>query len=709
MAEKDIPLPLLRPDLVFYPGPAQPDGSPTFSVYDPLARTYDKLSWDAAEILQRLRAPKGLEDLKAELARETTLRVGDQEILEFCKDAQLKGLTLSSLFKPVEELLEEKRKQKVQLFNWLIHNYLYFRLPLVRPDAFLGRTLRYVRLLGSRPALFAYAFLLGFGVLKVLQNPEEFLGTFPSFFNLAGAFWFGVAVTLIKAAHEFAHAYVAKRLGCRVPVMGVAFMVLWPVAYSDVTDAWKLSSRADRLKISVAGVVAELGIAGLALFAWMLAAPHSMLQQIAFVVSSSSVLSTLLVNVNPAMRYDGYYILMDLLGVDNLQSRAFAMTRWFYRRFFFGIDVPPPEADFSTGQLAGMIFYSMYAWLYRIILYVGIAVLVYYKFTKVLGIFLFLIEVWYFISRPFYMEAKALYAIKEQFKWNMRLAVTCSLLLAVLLWFVLPLSRHFSAPAVTVPEHSQTIYVPASGMIRDLAVKRDGMVFPGQKLLQVDSNELKEKIAVAELEREAVQKKMELSSYREDSKDQLPQLEEELLSLTAQINGLSNQMQQCDLRAEVAGRVYVFDDTLANGRFVSQNEVLGKIADFSRIMVYAFINEGRIEDLRIGDPVTFIDQADPWPRSGTVQAISPVRSETIEYAGLTSVAKGLLPVVREKGKLVMLESNYFVEIKLDDGQYGEARARFGQTGEVWFHSRPRSLFMDMLRHVYRVLVRESGF
>ena len=153
----------------------------------------------------------------------------------------------------------------------------------------------------------------------------------------------------------------------------------------------------------------------------------------------------------------------------------------------------------------------------------------------------------------------------------------------------------------------------------------------------------------------------------------------------------------------------MFDDTLFDGRFVSQNETLGKIADFSRVMVYAFINEAKVGDLRIGDAVTFVDHGDASPKSGTVAAISPVRAETIDYAGLTSVAKGLLPVVKEKGKLVMLESNYFVEITLDDGQYAESRVRFGQTGEVWFTSRPRSLFMDMMRHVYRVLVRESGF
>ncbi len=88
-----------------------------------------------------------------------------------------------------------------------------------------------------------------------------------------------------------------------------------------------------------------------------------LLQSVFFIVASVSWISTLVVNLNPALRFDGYYVLCDLWGVDNLQSRAFAVTRWKLREFFLGVNLPPPESLIS-GRLKGYMVYSIYTWIY---------------------------------------------------------------------------------------------------------------------------------------------------------------------------------------------------------------------------------------------------------------------------------------------------------------------------------------------------------
>ena len=134
----------------------------------------------------------------------------------------------------MSELLKRDKARKIKVLTWLLHHYLYFRVPLIRPDAFLAATLPLVRFLGSRAALALYALLFGLGLVLLLENRTRRptctpLGYFSS--TLAGLAHYGLAITLIKAVHEFAHAYTAKHFGVRVPVMGLAFIVMWPVAY----------------------------------------------------------------------------------------------------------------------------------------------------------------------------------------------------------------------------------------------------------------------------------------------------------------------------------------------------------------------------------------------------------------------------------------------------------------------------------------------
>ena len=229
--------------------------------------------------------------------------------------------------------------------------------------------------------------------------------TFTYFFNLEGAFIYAIAIIIVKIIHEFAHAYTAKYYKLYVPTMGIAMIVLWPVLYTDVTEGWKLQKRSQRLAISFAGIAAETIVAGISTFFWGISEP-GLFQSVCFVIASVTWISTLVINLNPAMRFDGYYIMCDLTGIDNLQLRAFNYTRWQLRKWLLGLDVPCPEDLVTPQRKYGMIIYTIYTWIYRLFLYTAIAVFVYYKFTKALGVFLFLVEIIVFLMLPFFSEAR---------------------------------------------------------------------------------------------------------------------------------------------------------------------------------------------------------------------------------------------------------------------------------------------------------------
>src|SRR5688500_3708598 len=150
-------------------------------------------------------------------------------------------------------------------------------------------------------------------------------------------------MSFAKVLHELGHAYTAHRHGCRVPAMGAAFLVLWPVLYTDTNEAWKVASRNARLQIGAAGMAAELALAACATLLWSFL-PDGPLRSGVFLLSTSTWIITLAVNLSPFMRFDGYFLLSHLLNTPNLHERAFAFGRWHLREWLFGLGAPEPEA-----------------------------------------------------------------------------------------------------------------------------------------------------------------------------------------------------------------------------------------------------------------------------------------------------------------------------------------------------------------------------
>ncbi len=327
MAEgnRDKPLPQFRKDLEFYPGPDEPDGSPTYNLYDPIKGQYYQIKWIQYLIFKNMKAGITLPKLLVKVKQKTTIQVHEEQIRHFFNHAQTLGLL--ALPKSSEQIEKEADSSKTNPFKWILMHYLYFRIPLVNPDRFLEKTLPYVQILATRPAFFIYSIIFFFGAGQLLARFDEFIHTFTYFFTFKGFLTFGIAMSCIKVLHELGHAYTAKYYGVNVQKMGVVFLVMWPVLFTDVTDGWRLPKRSQRFAISIAGVVVELIMAGICTLLWSMSKP-GLAQSVFFVIASATWISTLLVNLNPAMRFDGYYLLCDLWGVDNLQSRSFAVARW---------------------------------------------------------------------------------------------------------------------------------------------------------------------------------------------------------------------------------------------------------------------------------------------------------------------------------------------------------------------------------------------
>jgi len=524
---QEVPLPSLRPDIDIYAGPLEEDGSPSFVIHDPVTGAFSKIGWGEAAVLLRLRQGQTLSALMEELSCETTLSTTPEEVEALCEDADKQGLTKSSQIRPPRELLEDFNSKKTSALKWLAGHYLYFRIPLLHPDKYLTRSLPWVKVLASTQAKAIYLFFACIGFYFLSQRFETYVSTFLHFFSLKGFVAYGLVIICLKAAHEFGHAFVAKHLGVRVPTMGIAFMVFAPVAYSDVTDAWRLRSRRKRMAIALAGVKVELVVGALALAFWGLT-PPGILNSICFLLSSTTLVSTFLVNLNPAMRFDGYYILSDLWGIDNLSSQTTQFTKWYLRRHLLGIDAPCPVLEPRKSRQFQILLYSLFAWTYRVFLYLGIAVLVYYKFTKTLGIILFSLEIFVFILRPIIEEIKVLIKMKSQIKFSLKLSLVLTVLLLAVGWAVWPLPRTEDAPAVFVPVHSQTVYAPKGAKIKAILVEQGQPVNKGDSLAYLVSESLDAEIQFLSVSTKKFRHDIEALTVGDRHMDMIPEKRKEL-------------------------------------------------------------------------------------------------------------------------------------------------------------------------------------
>lgn len=705
---QDKALPVLRPDVEIYAGPLDTDGSPTYVIHDPVSGIFNKIGWAEATVLKRLQNGQTLSAIGHDIQQRTSLRVRDEEVLALCNEAETQGLTIGSQIRPPGELLKIVKRKKTDPLKWLTQHYLYFRLPLFHPEEFLSRLLPWVRILAKFEAVLVYAAIACVGLYFLSQYFESYLSTFAYFFSLKGMIAYGAAIVFLKTAHELGHAFAAKSFGVRVPTMGIAFMVFAPVAYSDVTDAWRLRRRKDRLAISLAGVKVELVIGAIAMALWGFT-PHGILNSIFFLLSSTSLISTLLVNLNPAMRFDGYYVLSDLWGIDNLSTRSTQFTRWFLRKHLLGLNAPCPLRSPKRNDQVRMVVYSIYAWIYRLFLYLGIAVLVYYKFTKVLGVVLFSLEIMIFIVRPVLNEIKVLLKARNQMKFNLKMALTIATLVVILGWTVWPIPRTKEAPAVFLPAKHQWIYSPKGAMIDDILMERGDQVRKGDILALLRSESLNSEIDYLTISGDMLQNDILKFTMDSERTAMIPEMQKKMGTIGEKLARLIEFKDQFTVRAKINGTVVEWDQMLRSGVWVKEKQKLGRIASTENARIDAFVSENEVQHIFIGQSIMFHPDDRTGPVAGIVERVDPIREQTVDYLDIGAVAAKELPLIKDpvSDRLTIIESYFRVGIAVNESYPSDVR--LGASGYVSYRTEKTSLAWDLLLHCYSVLIRESSF
>jgi putative peptide zinc metalloprotease protein len=696
--------PALREELDWMAGPSLGDGQPSWTLHDPTRNQFFRIDWPTFEVLQRW-AMGDAKQIAQDIDACTTLHMSTDEVEAVVKFMVNHQLVQPSAPDSARQMARRWKAAHPRWWTWLLHHYLFFRVPLVNPDRWLGKTLHWVAPLWSRRFAGLMAMVLVWSVWQVWRQIDHFMASLIDTVSWEGFASYAVALTAVKVLHELGHAYTCKRFGCKVPAMGVAFLVMWPVAYTDTNETWRLTSRWQRLAVASAGILTELTVAVWATLAWTLL-PEGGLKSSMFFLATTSWVSTLLINASPFMRFDGYFILSDALEMPNLHARSFGLARWQLREWLFGLQVEPPE-HFSPHRHRALVAFAWATWLYRLVLFLGIAALVYYFFFKMLGIVLFGVEIIWFVLLPIHQEFRVWRTMWPRIRQRPATRRSAGIAALLMLLCLIPWPTRVQVSALLRPADVWPIYAAAGARVDALPFREGDHVPQGATLVTLTMPELASRKAQTLARLEQQQWQAATAGMNTDSQRSLLVAQESYATVKAEMAGIQAESALYLPKAPFAGRLRDLDPDLHVGQWIPRKERLALLVrDDGRWLVETWLEEEDVRRIAVNDSALFITEGSTTALHLTVTTIDQDASRSLPRPELASLLGGHILTREKQGQHFPERAIYRVVLSTQTPP--EALSGQSWRGRLTIQGDWEPPLWRYVRQALAVLIRESG-
>lgn len=656
-------LPPLREDLTLHTGATQKDGAPSWVIEDPMRGRFFRIGWLEFEVLNRWHLGDARQVAEA-VKQATLLSPSVEEVL-----------AIKQFFLHHELLVNQQRLQqaiqgqqkKPGLANRALHNYLMLRMPLVNPDRFLEKFLPWFSpLLSQRAFLISVAAGL-MGLFLALQQWDTFTSTFLETLSIQGVLSYSLALITAKVLHELGHAFTAKRLGLRVPRMGVALVLLLPMLYTDTSETWRLTRRRDRFAIAAAGMRIELMLAAWCTLAWGFL-PDGALRGAMFFLATTSWIMTLAVNASPFMRFDGYYMVSDATGIPNLHDEASKSVKYFLRKHLLGLDAQAPTLEGETPP-PWLMWFGLATMVYRFFLFLAIAVAVYHYFFKALGIFLFAVEIWWFILKPIYVELK--YWCNERSKIQRYPVTRTGIALGALaLLLAVPWQSQIQAEGWIRAGQEFALYSPRAARL--LSAPSPGATKAQDVIATLDSSELLLREARATAKISGLDSRLLATTGSDQLMESVRSTREQLTQQWTELRGADTEARQLQLASPFAGLVVDVAKDLMPGAFVARQDVIARVIDTSHWIAEIFVDEDDVKRIQLGAKVrAYVHGVHMEVMDGKVQEIDTVPVEQLPTEMLAARYGGFFITTDETNQLKPRHALYRVRVVMSRGPLTE--------------------------------------
>ena len=480
-------------------------------VKEPVGLRYFRFQEEEFAVLNMLRDNTSLADVKERFEKDfAPHKITFQDLQQFVGTLHRSGLVVSDSPGQGKQLKkradERNRKELLAKFS----NLLALRFKGIDPERILNAIYPVTRWL-FHPITAILFGLVGLTALMLIAvHFDVFRSRLPAFneFFGPGNWWTLILVLgVTKIMHEFGHGLLCKHFGGECHEMGVMFLVLTPCLYCNVSDSWMLPSKWQRAAIGAGGIYVELILASLATFVWWFSEPGT-LNHLALRVMFICSISTVLFNGNPLLRFDGYYILSDLIEIPNLRQKATKILQHYAAQYCLGIELP--EDPFLPQRNKAMFaMYTVAATAYRWFVFFSILFFLNKVFEpyglKVIGQVIALTGVFGLVVFPLWQMGKFLHLPGRMDQLKLKnLYATLAILVAVILGILfIPFPRYVHCPVLVRPKDAASVYVETPGKLVELAVQLGQNVKSGDLIAQLENLDVEKDLRVLEADQAA--------------------------------------------------------------------------------------------------------------------------------------------------------------------------------------------------------------
>ncbi len=524
----------------------------------------------------------------------------DQPTQEECISllAQLHAADLLSGSVPPDLSELDKRARKGEFTHFMMHvrNPLALRLPLLDPDRFLQHTMWLVKPLFGVTGFLLWLALLATGVTLAGMNWAALTGDLADrVLTVQNAFLILLVYPFIKALHELGHAYAIKRWQGEVHEIGLMFLVFMPVPYVDGSSSLAFPEKTRRAIVGGAGIMVELALAAVAMIVWI-NVEEGWVRAIAFNTMLIGGVSTLFFNGNPLLRFDGYYVLCDLLEIPNLGSRANKYFLYLLQKYVLGLrDVETPVT--AAGEKGWFLLYAIASFFYRMTIMIGIALFIATKFFFI-GIAL---AVWPVFSMLILPVAKGLRFLltSPKLRRNRSRAVTMTaggLAALAGLLFVLPVPYGTIVEGVVWLPPNAKVRTQTDGIITNILVEPNDHVTAGTPLIRMTNPDLRTQLTILEAQRAELDIRLTASAVTDRVQVQL--IRGQIQNIEGAISSLRKSLSDLIIVAPITGQFVLPDADDLEGRYYAKGEELGLVSTVDDPIVRLVVRQQDVDLIR---------------------------------------------------------------------------------------------------------------
>lgn len=705
----------MRPDLMVRPLVVL--GRRNWGIKDPVSLAYFRLRDEEYAVLEMLDGEASSREIIERFNRRfAPRRLGPEQLQAFLARLHADGLVVADAPGQGAQLLARDQKQRRRRLASSLSNPLAIRFPGVDPTPFLARLEPATRWIFSPLAICVALALMLAALAMVATHFAELQTRLPglqSFFTPRSALLMVLAISATKVLHELGHALACRRYGGECHEMGVMLLVFAPCLYCNVSDTWMFPNRFRRIAVAAAGMSVEGLLAALATFVWWSSEP-GIVNSLALDVMIVCSVSTLLFNGNPLLRYDGYYILSDLVDIPNLAEKSTEVFRAFAARVCLGVpsrrdrETSPSQRLFLLGYAVAS---TVYRWALAVILlwfcYRALKPFGLERLAELLAFGTFAGMVVPPLTRAvrFARTPAANARVRRG-----RLALTIVALVAVVVALAaLPLPLRVRAPIVIEPLDAQRVYVSEPGVLKS-TIRAGEIVSANDTLATLASDTVE--FEIAKLRGERDEQRLHLQNLeRRRGQDrtaaaQIPSAKEALAALEDRLRTRTDDRDRLTLRAPIAGAVLppqwkTIDprgDKLGDwegtplvdrnlGSLLETGTLFCLIGDPRRVEAVAIVDQADVERIRVGQRAEI--KLDESAGETVWSTVTDVAEIDLAVAPRQLVYGGELPVKKdESGAPRPLVESYQVKLKLDET---ERPPLLGARGRVRIFAAPESV------------------